>query len=232
MVLVAVFWSAILTGIVGGFFLGWSWTGFKNNGTLWDWVGLLSAPVFVSALPFVFGGGQSGNADGGGKEPATIEATTNEQQQAALGAYQEYMFELLLNNNLIGSPPGSDVREVARARTLTALRRVGKKHKREVVQFLYEAKLIAMTGAVVDLKGADLRDADLSGVNLSGARLSGVDLSNADLSLADLSGTGLTDANLTGANTTGTNFGEGRLATYPPEQPNLARPRIERPGRQ
>jgi hypothetical protein len=217
-VLIAVFWVAILVGIVGGYFLGWNWTGFKENGRLWDWLGLLSTPVFVSALPFIFRGPQSAGHDTGGKEAAAAGAVIEEQQQTALEAYQEYMFELLLKNNLIGSHPGSDVRDVARARTLTALRRVGGGRKREIVQFLHETGLIALTNPVVDLQGADLRDADLSRVKLMDARLSGVDLSNANLSHADLTGTNLRDANLRGADITGTNLG-GTLLT----DPSLAR---------
>ena len=74
------------------------------------------------------------------------------------------MLELLLNKNLLSSPTGSDVREVARARTLTALRRVGGRRKRDILQFLHEAGLISRSNPVVDLRGADLREADLSGV--------------------------------------------------------------------
>jgi hypothetical protein len=218
-VLVAAFWVAILVGIVGGYFLDWSWTGFKNNGSLWDWVGLLSGPVFISALPFVFAARQGGGEDAGDKEAATGDARMDEQQRAALESYQEYMFGLLLNHNLIGSPPRSDVREVARARTLTVLRRVGSTRKREVVQFLYESRLIAVANPVVDLHGADLRAADLSGVTLTGAQLSGVDLSGANLAHADLNGTSLRDANLSGADITGTNLGGTRLAETAPVQP-------------
>jgi hypothetical protein len=150
---VALFWIAILAGTIGGYFLGWNWTGFKGNGTLWDWLSLLGGPVFVSALPFLFRGPQNGGHDGTA-EDGPPPAAMDEQQEAALGSYQKYMFELLLNNNLIGSQTGSDVREVARARTLTARRRVGTGHKREIVRFLYEAGLIAAPSPVVDLHGA------------------------------------------------------------------------------
>src|SRR2546423_13273322 len=175
-ILVATFWVAILVGIVGGYFLDWNWTGFKNNGSLWDWVGLLSGPIFISALPFVFAARQGGDEDAGANEAATGDARMEEQQRAALESYQEYMFGLLLNHNLIGSPPRSDVREVARARTLTVLRRVGSARKREVVQFLHESRLIAVANPVVELHSADLRAADLSRVSLTGAPPPGVSL--------------------------------------------------------
>jgi Pentapeptide repeats (8 copies) len=217
-ILVAAFWVAILVGIVGGYFLGWEWTGFKNNGSLWDWVGLLSGPVFISALPFVFAAHQGGGEDAGASEAATGDARMEEQQRAALDSYQEYMFGLLLNHNLIGSPPRSDVREVARARTLAVLRRVGGTRKREVLQFLYESRLIAVANPVVDLHGADLRAADLSGVTLTGAQLSGVDLNGANLAHADLNGTGLRDANLSGADITGADLGGAHLTEAAPAQ--------------
>lgn len=56
------------------------------------------------------------------------------------------MTELLLEKNLSKSEPGSDVQEVARSQTLTALRLVD-------------------TG----YKGTDLSDAKLNGANLEGA---------------------------------------------------------------
>ena len=31
--------------IVGGYRLGWSWTGFSDNGTIWDWLQLLVLPI-------------------------------------------------------------------------------------------------------------------------------------------------------------------------------------------
>lgn len=195
-VLVATFWCCIAVGILGGFFLNWEWTGFKGNGTLWDWLGLLSAPVFASALPFLFRGPAAKSDDKGDSQSAERARELEDQQQAALETYHDYMLELLLNKNLLSSPTGSDVREVARARTLTALRRVGGKRKRDVLQFLHEAGLISKGNPVVDLRGADLRDADLSGVRLVDAHLRGVDLSGANLDRADLSGTDLSGANL------------------------------------
>ncbi len=98
------------------------------------------------------------------------------------------MLELLLDKNLSGSQPGSDVREVARARTLTALRRVGNKRKCEVLRFLHEAGLIYRGKAIVDLREADLSRADLSNIKLSGADLNNALLNGANLKGANLRG--------------------------------------------
>ena len=121
------------------------------------------------------------------------------------------MSDLLLNKGLRESQPGNDVREVARAWTLTALMMVGKNRKGVVLQFLHEACLIYKGEVIIDLSGADLRWADLRHVKLNGADLSGVDLSgadlrNSDLSEANLSGANLSKANLSGANLLGTDL--------------------------
>ena len=247
-VLVAVFWVAIVVGIIGGFFLHWTWTGFPENGKLWDWLQLLSAPVFVSALPFVFrgqlnqanrkGAEEQSQADGGmsGQQTQTdLKGEEDRQQAVALEAYQDHILQLILDRNLRGSQPGSDVREVARARTLAALRQVGKHRKGDVLQFLHEAGLIYKGKAIVDLREADLSGADLSNAKLNGIELSGVDLSGAklnraalkwaDLSHAQLSGADLREADLSESKLTGADFSNAHLhganltgATYTKEQ--------------
>lgn len=48
-------WTTIITVVLvvlgilatGGYFLGWSWTGFRDN-TLWDWLQLLVLPVVLT----------------------------------------------------------------------------------------------------------------------------------------------------------------------------------------
>jgi hypothetical protein len=195
--LVLVFWLTILLGIVGGFFLGWTWTGFEKNGKLWDWLGLLSGPFFISALPFVFRG------------PAAPE---DQQQQATLQAYQDYMLDLVLNKQLLASQSGSEVQEVARARTLIALRQMGSKQRRNVLQFLHENGLIWTMNTIIDLRDADLRYADLRGVKLPGTQLNGVDLMHADLAGANLRDTNLSNANLRWANLKGADLDGANLS--------------------
>jgi putative effector of murein hydrolase len=39
--------------VVGGYTLGWTWTGFPGN-TFWDWLELLALPVVVTFLPLWF----------------------------------------------------------------------------------------------------------------------------------------------------------------------------------
>ncbi len=36
---------------IGGYGLGWRWTGFQSNPTLWDWLNLVLLPFTVATLP-------------------------------------------------------------------------------------------------------------------------------------------------------------------------------------
>jgi hypothetical protein len=37
--------------VYGGYRLGWTWTGFADNGTVWAWLGLLILPTVLTLLP-------------------------------------------------------------------------------------------------------------------------------------------------------------------------------------
>jgi uncharacterized protein YjbI with pentapeptide repeats len=149
------------------------------------------------------------------------------QREAELQTYFDDMGDMLLNENspLAEAFTGDPIRSLARAKTLTILERLDGQptSKRNVVQFLYESRLIEepnpkmyLTDADLseadfseaDLSEADLRGADLSGfysganlhsADLSGANLDNAELANAHLSEADLSGANLRSADLRGA---------------------------------
>ena len=247
-VLVTVFWVAIVIGIIGSYFLHWNWTGFKANGTLWDWLQLLSAPVFVSVLPLIFTGrlhSQESSTTSDSQDQSHAQPADDSRQEAALKEYQNQIVDLLLNKNLSGSQPGSEVREVAKALTLAVLRHVGTDRKGDLLYFLYDAGLIYRGKAIVDIRNADLSGSNLSGAKLSGINLNGVDLSgailnrtnlsNADLSSARLAGTDLTGANLSGVNLTGADLSNAILtgtnlkeATYTNEQLSRTRSNQQR----
>jgi hypothetical protein len=52
-------WQRVLVAIavilivleIGTYAFSWNWTGFKAEGTLWDWLGLLLVPITVAAIP-------------------------------------------------------------------------------------------------------------------------------------------------------------------------------------
>jgi heme/copper-type cytochrome/quinol oxidase subunit 4 len=47
--------AAFVITVVGGYELGWTWTGFADNDTVWDWLHLLVLPVVLTAAPVWYG---------------------------------------------------------------------------------------------------------------------------------------------------------------------------------
>jgi uncharacterized protein YjbI with pentapeptide repeats len=180
-------------------------TGFEGK-TIWDWTQLLIIPLVLAIGGFLFTAYQH-NAD--------QQRTLDQQQAAILQTYIDNIQDLLLNHDLQGlgvklqsdSVRHEDVVELARARTLTALRGLDSERKGILVKFIYEAGLIGFDDnkanthdAVIYLDDSDLRTADLSGASLSGANLNSVHLNGADLSGAYLFDAHLNGADLSGAN--------------------------------
>jgi hypothetical protein len=42
---------ALVVLLIGGYVAHWAWTGFSDNGTLWDWLQLLLLPAIIAGLP-------------------------------------------------------------------------------------------------------------------------------------------------------------------------------------
>jgi uncharacterized protein YjbI with pentapeptide repeats len=183
----------------------WEWTQFGEK-KLWDWLQLLSAlaiPIVLAGAGFWFSAQQD-------SRQKAIE--DQRAQDVALQAYLDQMGALMLEEHLRDSEEDSEVRTLARARTLTVLGILDPKRKRSVVQFLYESSVIDKVNPVVDLSNADLRSVDLRLKDLIDADLNEVDLSEADLENADLSGANLTDADLSDADLSGANLTKAILS--------------------
>jgi uncharacterized protein YjbI with pentapeptide repeats len=186
------------------------WTGFSGK-TGWDWLQLLSAlaiPVVVAFVSISFSMQQDASNQwqhqtdlkiAQDNRQKDIHIADDQQQEAALKTYLDDMSDLLLNHNLRMSKPTDEVSEVARERTLTALRRLDAKRNKVVLQFIQDAHLAVAGNAVIDLSSADLSRADLKYVDLRGVGLRGIDLSGADLKVTDLRGTDLSSAVLENA---------------------------------
>jgi uncharacterized protein YjbI with pentapeptide repeats/membrane protein implicated in regulation of membrane protease activity len=244
--------AVIVLLAIGGASLGW--TGFADK-TLWEWLQLLGAlaiPVVLAIAGFWFTSQQEARqqriedqraqqAQEIENQRAEAERELAEQraQDEALQAYLDQMGSLLLERDLRASEEDSEVRSVARARTLTVLGRLDPSRKTALMQFLVEAELvqrvergrgpiITLTGAnLSNLKGdlvfpvgnqvgttqstANLKNAILDNANLSDADLPGVDLSHAVLRFADLTGANLELADLTGAYLWGSNLSSAYL---------------------
>ena len=120
---------------------------------------------------------------------AERELAVRRAQDEALQAYLSQMGSLLLDKNLRESEEDSEVRTLARARTLTVLSRLDPSRKSAVMEFLVEAELVQSVegrGPIIRLGGADLTEADLPHASLTAANLRGAEVSQADLSYADL----------------------------------------------
>jgi hypothetical protein len=51
LVIVAVMVLGLAISVIGGYCAHWPWTGFQDNNTVWDWLGLFLLPVAVALLP-------------------------------------------------------------------------------------------------------------------------------------------------------------------------------------
>jgi uncharacterized protein YjbI with pentapeptide repeats len=202
------------------------WTLREFGGqTVWDWLHLLSAlaiPVVLAAAGLWFTAQQDQRQVAIENQRAEAERELAQQraQDEALQAYLDQMDNLLLEKNLRESAEDSEVRTLARARTVTLLRRLDSTRNRDILQFLREARLtpspeiynptLGPLGgskiSIVRLDYTDLSEANLRGANLDSFNLRGTDLSGADLRGAYLAWTKLDETNLKGAKLQGANL--------------------------
>jgi Pentapeptide repeats (8 copies) len=200
----------LIVVVLFGYVLDMGWVGvrgIKQEGgtsykTLWDWMDLLIVPTVLALGGLLLSQAQ---------EVRQQELLDQRDDDIRVQGYLDQMSQFLLDEEdpLRASQRGSDVRTVARARTLTVLRGLDPEDKRSVVRFLDESGLIQKSDPekpkteefpIVRLDGANLSYANLSNLNLSEADLSQTDLTGADLSEVRLADAELSDANLTGAN--------------------------------
>ena len=214
----------------------WEWTGFGEKSG-WKWLELLSAlaiPVVLAVAGLYFQSQLDQRQRQIEDQRAELEREIEEQraQQATLQAYLDQMGTLLLDRDLRNSGEDSDVRRLARARTLVVLDALGSDRQDRVFRFLAETELIQyrpparppvvslkyaslrdleLTGKQL-LRGTDLTQATLSGADLTEAHLEGTDLSGAHMGGADLSGAFLRGARLSGAYLYDTDLGGANLS--------------------
>jgi len=205
---------------------GWDWTGIgpipalSNHvpvsigqlpKTLWDvlqLVGIFAIPVVVTLAAAAINQAQQHREE---------QNAVRREQESVLETYLNQMANLLLHEKLLVPPDevmesghkrssgdafelgDKRVQNVARAVTLTALRRLDGDHKAVILQFLNESDLIARNKPAVSLKGVVLDGADLRSAKLRRAALSEVDLKEAHLEWARLEEADLKEAHLEGA---------------------------------
>ena len=213
--------------LIGGYRYKWSWTGFSNYAhpknekesfqrgkTLWDWMQLLIIPVVLAGIALWFN-----------QQSALTEhkIAQDNQREALLQEYIDKISDLLLNYDLRTSQSNAEIRNIARTRTLSVLRRLDGERKSIVLQFLYDSQLISTSDPIISLDGADLSGIHLIKVNLSGANLSGVNLQNAYIGWSNLEGISLYRADLDYASLHGSLLQEADLRQAQMTQVDLGR---------
>jgi hypothetical protein len=187
----------------------WAWTEFgKKSG--WDLLQLLIVPLALAVIGSLFTMQQDQRQQQIENQRAQAERELAEQraQDEALQAYLDQMSSLLLEKDLRQSEGDSEVRTLARARTLTVISRLDPTRKVAVIEFLSEADLVQSgqeSKPIISLSGADLSGADLGGsqsvIGIQGPAGgfdfgTGADLYGADLSEANLIGTNLSNVTM------------------------------------
>src|SRR6266566_7879794 len=212
---IIVLFIAFLAFTLAIHWLGWDWTGFagyspptpqyQRGKTLWDWLQLLFIPILLAIGGYWFNQIQKSRDESAAaqRDKTEREIAADNQREVALQAYLDKMSELILEKKLRDSAEEDEIRNIARVRTLTVLRRLDPIRKASVIQFLHESGLINKDKRIINLRGADLSGAILSRANLCEANLSTANLRGANLSRADLSRANLRIANLSGANLSG-----------------------------
>jgi uncharacterized protein YjbI with pentapeptide repeats len=225
----------ILISIIGGYIWGWEWTGVVttaahplNYRPLWDWLELLLVPTFLAIGVGLFNWALRNREEQ--REDFEREREKERSQDLVLQTYLDRMTSLLLDKGLRGSQIDSDVRRVARARTMTILTQLESFRKGYVLRFLYESGLIfkppPQDNPVIDLGGARFDKAGLPNMNLKGAQLRGAnfldaflygadlrdcDLREAEFAHAELLGADLRGADLSGAHMLGAKLGVNKF---------------------
>jgi uncharacterized protein YjbI with pentapeptide repeats len=214
------------------------WTGFRGM-TLRSWLELLVVPLALVVIGFLFSVQQDARQqrieDQRAQEAQKIEdrrAKAEREladwraQDEALRAYLDQMGTLLLDRNLRAADQDSNVRNVARARTLTTLAVLDPYRKQKVLRFLNETKLIQRSSPdgepIISLRYAELQGVrlghigqlggfDLKGIVAVNADLSNAQMLNAEVHGADLREAELSEAHLTNAELLGANLTEAKL---------------------
>ncbi|AFZ00145.1 pentapeptide repeat-containing protein [Calothrix sp. PCC 6303] len=220
---------------------------FQSGKTLWDWLGL-GGTLAIPIVLFQFQSNEQRRAEKRVKvekeqaeELAKVEKEQAEKREkfekdiaeANLReeAFQDYidrMAAILINktsrDELFIGKDGSNskdnsVRDVARIRTVTILRRLENDMERQnrILHFLQDTELLPFILQTANFSGINLNGIKLNGVSLNGTNFTDANLSGANLSEANINGANFTDANLSGANLSeaninGANFTDANLS--------------------
>jgi len=167
-----------------------AWTGFAGK-TLWDWFQLLIIPLVLALIAVVFNQANT---------RTERQIALDKQREDLLQSYLDRMSDLLLEKGLRTSSPDAEVRNIARARTISILIQLNGKRAEYVFAFLQEAGLTKEPQPIISFAQAQFSEVNWSHINLRNVNLSGANFDGANLSGANLTKTNLNGANFDGAN--------------------------------
>jgi uncharacterized protein YjbI with pentapeptide repeats len=229
-VLSLVIFVALIVVIIVGYILKLGWTGLSQK-TLWDWLQLLIVPLALAVIALLFNMATNKTEQMNATQRYELEQqiakqrniqdqniALDKQREDLLQVYLDRMAELLLEKKIRTSLPGSEVRNVARVRTITVLNQLDARRIGYVFAFLHESGLMSSRSDKniinlyeADFRFVDWRNANLNDANLSGAKLWGADLSRTFLILANLSNATIADTTFFKANLHSANLSESYL---------------------
>ena len=193
--------------------------------TLWDWLDLFIVPAALTLGIWWLKREES--------KVARRSALETERREM-LSTYFDRIQELVLDHHLNDAKHSNEVTEIARARTLHALRSTNGDRKCHIIRFLVDLGSLSHrvendTGydyqSVIRLSYADLSDAELENVHLQEVNLWCANLENTNLRHADLEGANLPYAFFKNTNLSSANLERANLehAIVTPEQLQKAR---------
>jgi uncharacterized protein YjbI with pentapeptide repeats len=169
---------------------------YQSGKTLWDWLQLLIIPLVLAVIALLFNRAttrteQKIAADRYKQDKEIAERryqndksiALDKQREELLQTYLDRMSELLLDRQLRTSAPDSELRNVARVRTINILLQLDSRRIGYVFAFLQEAGLVSnmLDKSVVNLSGADFSKVNWSQTNIREADLSQANFHKADL---------------------------------------------------
>jgi uncharacterized protein YjbI with pentapeptide repeats len=232
--------SALAVFVVLAYWIKLGWSGlpeykgppgdYQREKTAWDWAQIVIIPLVILLVGSLIASSQQAISDNTLKmqHMNDVQMAQDQLNESELSSYLANMAGLLQQPNAhLDNQAGIDIRNIARADTLTVLEELvtdsqlnknpktattqpNSERKKRVLRFLYQSGLINrdpnsppfVNLAGADFSYADLRSAELNGADLAGAIFSHADMSNAFLNSADLSQATLDDAHLNGAQMT------------------------------
>lgn len=209
------------------------WTGFGPHDekiprakTLWDWLEIIIIPATIAIV-----GGIIKEAE----KEKNIKENKEKLQLNNIDNYYKIISELLTRNNLLELNADDSNWTIARARTILALEQADNERKGQILQFLYESKLL-QSPIIINLTGANFKNSELDGIVFRRAEIKGAyfnnslirnafldesNLTGCDLSGVDFSGSSLSNCNMSYANLTGAKLVKLDLTTVDFEGCNL-----------